>query len=53
MWVRADRTRKLPATVLVRAMGLGTDEEIEAFFGEDEILDATFKKIRQAPSRRA
>ena len=44
MWVRADRTRKLPATVLVRAMGLGTDEEIEAFFGEDEILDATFKK---------
>ena len=44
MWVRADRTRKLPATVLVRAMCLGTDEEIRAFFGEDEVLEATFKK---------
>ncbi len=44
MWVRADRTRKLPATVLVRAMGLGTNEQITSFFGEDEILDATFKK---------
>ncbi|MBS6511800.1 MAG: DNA-directed RNA polymerase subunit beta, partial [Clostridiales bacterium] len=44
MWVRADRTRKLPATVLVRAMGLGSDEEIRAFFGEDEVLEATFRK---------
>ena len=33
MWVRVDRTRKLPATVLMRALGCGTDEEILAKFG--------------------
>ena len=28
VWVRVDRTRKLPATVMLRAMGLSSDEEI-------------------------
>ncbi len=36
--VRIDRTRKLPVTVLVRALGLVTDQEILNFFGEDERL---------------
>ncbi len=36
--VRIDRTRKLPVTVLIRALGLVTDQEIINFFGEDERL---------------
>ncbi len=36
--VRIDRTRKLPVTVLVRALGFPTDQEILNFFGEDERL---------------
>lgn len=36
--VRIDRTRKLPVTVLVRALGLVSDQEIINFFGEDERL---------------
>ena len=43
-WVRVDRTRKLPATVLLRAMGLGENSQIVEFFGPSEMLDATFKK---------
>ena len=34
MWVRIDRTRKLPMTVLLRAMGYGTDDEIIVTCGE-------------------
>ena len=37
-WVRVDRTRKLPMTVLVRAMGCGTNEEIVDLFGDEEFL---------------
>ena len=44
LWVRVDRTRKLPLTVLLRTMGLGTNQQIIDFFGEDENLEATFKK---------
>ncbi|MBR4078854.1 MAG: DNA-directed RNA polymerase subunit beta, partial [Christensenellaceae bacterium] len=44
MWVRVDRTRKLPATVLLRAMGLGSNEEIIEYFGENPLFEATFKK---------
>ena len=44
MWVRVDRTRKLPATVLLRAMGLGSNEEIIEYFGNNELFEATFKK---------
>ena len=43
-WVRVDRTRKLPMTVLVRAMGCGTNQEIIDLFGDEDFLQATFKK---------
>ena len=43
-WVRVDRTRKLPMTVLVRAMGLGTDRQIFDTFGDEEFLQATLRK---------
>ncbi len=34
-YVRIDRTRKLPVTCLLRAIGLATDEQIIQFFGDD------------------
>ncbi len=43
-WVRIDRTRKLPVTSLLRAIGLDTDEKIIDFFGEDEKILATIAK---------
>ncbi len=42
--VRIDRTRKLPITVFIRALGIGTDAEIFQMFGEDERLKATIEK---------
>ncbi|WP_054876783.1 DNA-directed RNA polymerase subunit beta [Oxobacter pfennigii] len=42
--VRIDRTRKLPVTVLIRALGYGTDAEIIQLFGEDEKLKNTIDK---------
>ena len=44
MWVNVDRNRKVAATTLLRALGLGSNEEITAVFGEDKILSATFGK---------
>ena len=44
IYVRIDKTRKLPITVLVRAMGIGTDAELIELFGEDERLKATMEK---------
>lgn len=44
MYVRIDRTRKLPLTVFIRAIGMGSDNEIIQFFGEDERLRATIEK---------
>jgi len=44
MFVRIDRTRKLPLTVLVRALGYGTENEILQLFGEDERITATIQK---------
>lgn len=44
IYVRIDRTRKLPLTVFIRALGLGSDNEIIQFFGEDEHLRATIEK---------
>lgn len=44
IYVRIDKTRKLPITILVRAMGIGTDAEIIEFFNEDERLKATIEK---------
>ena len=43
-WVRIDRTRKLPVTSLLRAIGLDTDEKIIDFFGEDDKILATIAK---------
>ena len=43
-YVRIDKNRKVPVTVFLRAMGLGTDEQIIDFFGEDDRLTATFAK---------
>ena len=42
--VRVDRTRKQPVTVLLRALGIGTDAEIIELLGEDERLTATLEK---------
>ena len=43
-WVRIDKNRKLPVTCLIRAMGVNTDEQIKAMFGEDERILATIEK---------
>ena len=43
-YVRVDRTRKVPVTVLIRALGVGTNAEITELFGEEEKLLATFEK---------
>ena len=42
--VRIDRTRKLPVTILIRAMGVETNGQIEELFGEDPRFSATFEK---------
>jgi DNA-directed RNA polymerase subunit beta len=42
--VRVDRTRKIPVTVLIRALGVGTDAEIIDMFGEDPKLLATMER---------
>ncbi len=44
MYVKIDRTRKLPITALVRALGLGTSQEILDFYGDDHRLIETIKK---------
>lgn len=44
IYVRIDRTRKLPLTVFIRALGLGSDGEILQFFGDDEHLRVTIEK---------
>jgi len=44
LYVRIDRTRKVPVTVLMRSFGIGTDEEILAKFGEDPKILATIEK---------
>ncbi len=43
-YVRVDRTRKVPVTILLRALGLGTNTEIIEKFGEEIKLEETFKK---------
>ena len=44
LWVKVDRTRKLTATVLLRALGFGTDESIKAIFEDDPMITATMEK---------
>lgn len=43
-YVRIDKNRKLPVTVFIRALGLGTDSEIIEYFGEDDRILATIEK---------
>ena len=43
-YVRVDRTRKVPITVLIRAMGYGTNPEIVELFGEEPKILASFEK---------
>ncbi|MBR6308373.1 MAG: DNA-directed RNA polymerase subunit beta, partial [Lachnospiraceae bacterium] len=43
-YVRVDRTRKVPITVLLRALGLGTNEEIKEVFGDEPKIEASFAK---------
>ena len=43
-WARVDRTRKIPVTCLLRAIGIATDEEMLALFGDEEKLKATIQK---------
>ena len=43
-YVRVDRTRKVPITVLIRALGVGTNAEIIELFGEEPKLLASFGK---------
>ena len=43
-YVRVDRTRKVPITVLIRALGWGTNNEIIDLFGEEPKLIASFQK---------
>ncbi len=43
-YVRVDRTRKVPITVLVRALGVGTNEEILDLFGDEPKIQASFAK---------
>ena len=43
-YARVDRTRKIPVTVLLRAIGLVTDEQIVEVFGDERKLKATFAK---------
>ena len=43
-YARVDRTRKIPVTVLLRAIGLVTDEQISELFGDERKLKATFAK---------
>ncbi len=51
LWVRIDRARKLPITVILRALGYGTDAEIIELMGEDERLTATLQKGDNAKSK--
>ena len=43
-YVRIDKNRKLPVTVLLRALGMGSNQQILDFFGEDERILATLEK---------
>ncbi|WP_369699916.1 DNA-directed RNA polymerase subunit beta [Alicyclobacillus sendaiensis] len=53
VYVRIDRTRKLPITVLLRALGLSSDAEIIELLGEDEYLQNTLDKDTTDSTERA
>ena len=43
-YVRIDKNRKILITTFIRALGLGTDDEIREFFGNDERIEATIER---------
>ena len=43
-YVRIDKNRKIPITVFIRCLGLGTDQEILDYFGDDDRMRATIEK---------
>ncbi|MBO5087951.1 MAG: DNA-directed RNA polymerase subunit beta, partial [Lachnospiraceae bacterium] len=43
-YVRVDRTRKVPITVLIRSLGIGTNEEIREMFGDEPKIIASMEK---------
>ena len=43
-WVRVDRTRKVPVTTLLRAIGVATDAQMLELFGDEELIKATLNK---------
>ena len=47
-YVRVDRTRKVPVTVLIRALGVGTNQEIIELFGEEPKIMATLASNKDA-----
>jgi DNA-directed RNA polymerase subunit beta len=51
--VRVDRNRKITATILLRALGYGTDEELIELFGEDEMIIVTAQKDGEINSSEA
>ncbi|WP_277583948.1 DNA-directed RNA polymerase subunit beta [Psychrobacillus antarcticus] len=53
VYVRIDRTRKLPVTVLLRALGFGTDQEIIDLIGDNEYLRNTLEKDNTETSEKA
>ena len=44
LFVRIDKNRKIPATVLIRALGIETAAEIKTYFGDIPLLDSTLEK---------
>ncbi|WP_330949491.1 DNA-directed RNA polymerase subunit beta [Virgibacillus sp. MG-45] len=52
-YVRIDRTRKLPITVLLRALGFGSDQEIIDLLGENEYLMNTLEKDNTETTEKA
>ena len=43
-YVHIDKNRKIPVTIFIRALGLGSDEEVREVFGDDPIIIATLEK---------
>ncbi|MBO4229245.1 MAG: DNA-directed RNA polymerase subunit beta, partial [Clostridia bacterium] len=44
LYVRIDKTRKIPATILIRALGIGTETEIKTYFGDNPVINETIEK---------
>ena len=51
VYVRIDKNRKIPLTTFVRAIGIGTNDEIEEVFGHDERLNQTILQKDQTVNR--